>query len=182
MTSNSPEIYSFCPKPHPWGGDFFLNHKVFVPFGVSSSCLVPRHPTPTPPHTSPISQPLLFLSVPLLPFSCLLSPGLEAKASSHSAKFTVSLPSPEAKGISRPIFPLFPAFGHNGAHLCMGGYGIVHQANASLRLCPPPKRSPHLIHCPLLPPRLSQECLGKLNHALKALAGPACWGKYATYS
>lgn len=130
-----PKSIPFVPGPTP-NVDFFKNHKAFMPFSVSSSHLVPCLPTLIPPHTSLISQPLLVFSVPLLAFSHLLSLRLETKASSHSAKFMISLPSLEAKGTSRPVFPLFPVFGLSGAHLCMGGHGMLHRTHRFLTALP----------------------------------------------
>lgn len=124
MTSNSPQIYSFCSRPHPKCGIFLKPQSIYAILClIFPACALSPHSHPTP---------LLFFSVPLLAFSRLLSLRLEAKASSHSAKFMISLPSLEVKGTSRPVFPLFPVFGLSGAHLCMGGHGMLHRTHRFL--------------------------------------------------
>lgn len=93
-TSNFPQIYSFCFKPHPERGFFFfLNGKAFVPFAVSPSRIAQR----SLPCYSDLPTSVVFFS-PIILLSCLLSPGLEMKTSSHTAKFMLPLPILESKG------------------------------------------------------------------------------------
>lgn len=176
MTSNSPQIYSFCLKPCPKWGLFLKPQSVCgircLSF-IFPHCALSPHSHPSPLFSDLPTSAVFFSPIITIFMSAQSRSGSESIK--QSAKFTIPLPSLKAKGISRPIFfPPFPIFDPNGAHPCMGGYGIVHQTNSFPVALLPPKRCPHLIHCLLLPPRLSRECLGKLNHALEALAGPAC--------
>lgn len=125
MTSNSPQIYSCCFNPHPEWRGFFKSHSVCaVRCLMFPSCALPPHSHPSPHFSNlPIAA---GISVPLLPFSHLLSPGLETKASSQSSGYLC--PAWKQK-VSADRIVLFPVFSVSGAHLCIGGYVIVHLAN-----------------------------------------------------
>lgn len=149
MTRSSPPIYFFCPKPH-LKSMFCKITKHFCHFCLFFLSCTPSpnsHPSPHISHFFAFFFFLFFFSVPLLPSSHLLSPSLEAKTASHSAKFPVPLPILKIKGIGGPVFPLFSVFGLNGAYLCMVGYGIVQYTNCFLPALPSAKAQS--LHYPL---------------------------------